>query len=106
MIEWTITVGNLLTAAAMVAAALGAFFFQRWQIDYLTARDVAREKDTRRLADEFTAFRLHVTEHFVQHPNLEKVEQRLLTAIEQLTGQIAKLNDRLPSPRSRRGTGE
>jgi len=115
-VDWTVTFGNLLTIVAMAAAALGAFFFQRTRIEAATARidalqrvlevklaavDAAHAESfaiARRARDDLNAFRLHVTESYVQHPNMEKVEGRLLAAIDRLTSEISGLRSEFRRP--------
>lgn len=65
------------------------------------------ERQTKRMdkiESDFLAFRLDVIQNYVQHPNMEKVEKRLLEAIGTLSEQIEKLRGVLITARSRRTT--
>lgn len=59
-----------------------------------------------KLETEFLAFKLDVIQNYVQHPNMEKVEKRLLEAIGSLSEQIEKLRGVLITARSRRTTAK
>ena len=98
MFDATITLGNVLTIIALAVAGLAAFFFQRSRIDVLQQRlnsmELAHAETfgiARKTRDELVAFRLHVTEAYVQHPSMEKVEARLLAGMERLTSEISGL---------------
>ena len=108
-IDYTITVGNLLTIVGFGAAALGAYFFQRYRIDSVEARLKAKEerdglKDAqiaaqhaeafavaRKARDDINSFKLDVVQNFVQHASLKEVELRLISEMKNLTAEITAL---------------
>lgn len=108
-LDFTITVGNLLTAFGFGVAALGAYFFQRYRIDSIEARLTAKEeKDAlreaqqavqhaeafavaRKARDDIAAFKLDVVQNFVQHASLKEVELRLISEMKNLTAEITAL---------------
>jgi hypothetical protein len=109
--DWTFTIGNLITIVTIAAGALGAFFFQRARIDAMQVTIAAMElritetfSVARKARDDLMAFRLHVTESYVQHPSMEKVETRLLGAIQMLTDEIRSLRSEMRNTSARRAT--
>lgn len=60
------------------------------------------EKRVDKVEADFLAFKFEVVQNYVQHPNMEKVEKRLLEAIGTLSEQIEKLRGVLITARSRR----
>lgn len=97
-IDMTVTLGNVLTIIGMAVAGAGAYYFQRARVDVQDQRlhDLQmRHEETfaiaRKVRDDLAAHRLEVVENFVKHPSMEKVEGRLLAAIDRLTSEIAAL---------------
>lgn len=80
----------------------------------IAARTAYVEKELisriQRIEQELVAFKMDVLKNYVQHPNMEQVEKRLIDAIEKLTSKIEGLQSilmRQVSPsRSRRGSNE
>lgn len=79
MIDWTVTVGNIITIIMITAGALSAFFYQRAQVD----KKIDRK--------EFDEFRLMVTREYVSTGHLKDVEARMTSSMEVLANEVRGL---------------
>lgn len=110
--DWTFNVGHLLTIAAIIVAALSAFFIQRGNIN--TAVKEANEAKeeaknailrARELGAELANYRLEVSEKYATHKSLEQLEERIIQAVERIGDRLDRVFERTASqPRPRRST--
>ena len=79
MIDYTITVGNLLTIGGTIVAAIAAFLYQRFKID------------TKADQKELDVLRLEITRDYVSAAKLKEVEIRLMASVDALASEIRGL---------------
>lgn len=77
---------GLVVAVLTVAGVIWGVFSAR-----ITKMENAHLTRITKLETDLVDFKLHVIQNYVQHPNMEKVEKRLLDAIGSLSEQIEKL---------------
>jgi hypothetical protein len=94
-----IDAGNLITLALAAIGGLVAFVTMRTNVAGMVRQIGAHEEELRETKEKLEQFRLHVSEAYVRHNDLEKVEKRLVERINDVKDTIlAALKSDRPSP--------
>lgn len=114
IIDWTITVGNVLQFAVLAVTVAGAVLGVWWRmvLRIQSAKDEAEdkiealrqlvEKNRAEAAKNLDAFKLDAAKEYATTTMIEQVEERVVAAINRLGDRLDRVLDR-PSP-ARRST--
>jgi hypothetical protein len=100
MIEWTFTVGNLLTIIAMGGGAFAAFVSLRTKAESTAKTAEAAAAKAAEVEREFHKFQLEVATKYATTSAIAEVEQRVVDAINRLGDRLDKFLTRGRLPRS------
>lgn len=99
-VEWTVTVGNLLTAVAMLVGAVAGFVTLKGRVETaVKAAETAAAKASD-IEREFHKFQLEVATKYATTNAIAEVEQRVVDAINRLGDRLDKFLTRGRAPRA------
>lgn len=90
LIDPTISIGNIITLAALFITLTGAFFNLRSRTDTAQQRSSKALEDVANLREEVKDLELNVAKNYVTHGNLDAINQQL-TGLRDRTDEVYNL---------------